>query len=115
MFREVAVLDAIHRGGSYASRVRQLGPFIRARRRVSAAELAAWGTEVEDPLYSTAGDEDHGPARMAATVRHLQLACGGLLNLLCELQLRCGPCNHASNILYESNWQIVYICINIWN
>ena len=91
MMREVAVLDAIHRGGSYSTRVRRLGPFLRARRRVSAAEAAEWGPDVADPLYCTSGSGAPAAegALLAATVRHLQLACGGLLNFLSELEARC--------------------------
>lgn len=32
VLREVAVLDAINRGGSHSMRIRQLGPFSSARR-----------------------------------------------------------------------------------
>ena len=87
------MLDAIHRGGSYSTRVRRLGPFVKARRRVSAAEAAEWGPEVADPLYCTSGGDSAAAeaAKLAGTVRHLQLACGGLLNFLAELDLRCAP------------------------
>lgn len=97
VLREVAVLDAIHRSGSYSTRVRQLASFVKSRKRVTASEVADWGSEIVDPLYpashhSGASSSPSSEAEaMAFTIRHLQMACGGLLNFLYELHSRGSP------------------------
>lgn len=57
---------------------------------MTADEAAEWGQEISDPLYPTAHAEVSSAAceasAMANTVRHLQMACGGLLNFLYELR-----------------------------
>lgn len=45
--------------------------------------------EIADPLYGNAGGAGEAAA-LRETVRHLQLACAGLLNYLVELDKRCG-------------------------
>jgi len=57
-------------------------------RRVSPLDAFAGGDEIADPLYGNAGGAGEAAA-LRDTVRHLQLACAGLLNYLVELDARC--------------------------
>lgn len=57
-------------------------------RRVSRLDAFADGDEIADPLYGNAGGAGEAAA-LRDTVRHLHLACAGLLNYLVELDARC--------------------------
>lgn len=56
-------------------------------RRVSPLEAFAGCEDIADPLYGNAGGAGEEEA-LQATVRHLRLACAGLLNYLVELDKR---------------------------
>lgn len=58
------------------------------RRRVSPLEAFAGRDDIADPLYGNAGGAGE-EAALRETVRHLRLACAGLLNYLVELDNRC--------------------------
>lgn len=83
IMRDVAVLDTINPGGHYAGRIRLLGPFAWAAKRVTLNRVVV---DIPDPSYEWHVDESKEDEAFQETARALALSCRGLATYLLDLE-----------------------------